>query len=140
MFRTATHADWPDIEQLLTKSALPLDGARSAEFEVAAEGGNVVACAAIERYGRTALLRSVAVDPTHRSAGVGQNLVRRVIDRVRADGVESLWLLTTTAADWFPRFGFTRADRDEVPRALRASSELQGACPASAVVMRLDIR
>ncbi|MCI0572486.1 MAG: hypothetical protein L0Y66_17160 [Myxococcaceae bacterium] len=50
-----------------------------------------------------------------------------------------LYLLTTTAAESFPRFGFTHVDRSSLPPELHASEELRGACPASAVVMKRHI-
>ncbi len=56
------------------------------------------------------------------------------LDAVRA--LLASVLLTTTAEDWFPRFGFVRIARDAVPAALHASAELRGACPASAAVMQ----
>jgi amino-acid N-acetyltransferase len=49
-------------------------------------------------------------------------------------------LLTTTAAEWFPRFGFVRTTREAVPMAVTASVEFQGVCPASAVVMQKVLR
>jgi amino-acid N-acetyltransferase len=50
-------------------------------------------------------------------------------------GIEELYLLTTTADQYFPRFGFTRTTRSAVPDAVKASAEFQGACPDTAVVM-----
>ena len=50
--------------------------------------------------------------------------------------MRDVYLLTTTAPDWFPRFGFTVARREELPEVLNASEELRGACPSSAVAMR----
>jgi amino-acid N-acetyltransferase len=44
-------------------------------------------------------------------------------------------LLTTTAEDFFARFGFRRTDRTQVPPSVRESREFQGACPTSATVM-----
>ncbi len=51
-------------------------------------------------------------------------------------GIENLYLLTTTAADYFERRGFTRIERSQVPERLRATAEFQGTCPASATVMK----
>ncbi|MCX5761786.1 MAG: GNAT family N-acetyltransferase, partial [Gemmatimonadetes bacterium] len=51
-------------------------------------------------------------------------------------GIRTLWMLTTTADQWFPRFGFTVTARADVPEPVRASVEFQGACPDSAIVMR----
>jgi amino-acid N-acetyltransferase len=53
--------------------------------------------------------------------------------------VTAIYLLTTTAADFFPRFGFRKIDRKEMDPALERSTELRGACPASAVAMRADL-
>jgi amino-acid N-acetyltransferase len=65
--------------------------------------------------------------------------VSQLISIARHDGVESLFLLTTTAADWFPRFGFHSIDRGRAPADLSGSSEFRGACPATAVLMSLDL-
>ena len=47
-----------------------------------------------------------------------------------------MYLLTTTAERYFPRFAFKRITREDVPDSLQASVEFRDACPASAVVMR----
>ena len=57
-----------------------------------------------------------------------------------AVGLDALYLLTTTAQDWFPRFGFERVDRSSTPPEIAGSDEFAELCPASAVVMRLDLR
>ena len=46
-----------------------------------------------------------------------------------------VFLVTTTAAYWFTRFGFRRIDRDSVPGSILQSVEFQGACPTTAVIM-----
>ena len=38
------------------------------------------------------------------------------------------------------RFGFEQIDRAQVPPSLRESEEFQSACPASAIVMRKQLR
>ena len=80
------------------------------------------------------------VRPGDQGTGIGAALVRAVLDRARNDEVWEVYLLTTTAERWFPRFGFTPVARTEVPEAVRASVEFREACPASATVMRLQIR
>jgi amino-acid N-acetyltransferase len=139
--RRARPEDWGAIAELLKESALPLAGARSriGSFHVGERGTAVVGCAGLERYGTAALLRSVAVTATARGGGVGRMLVERVLADAKATGITTLVLLTTTAEDYFPRFGFRRTTRQEVPQALLASDEFRSACPASAVVMRCDL-
>jgi amino-acid N-acetyltransferase len=61
--------------------------------------------------------------------------VEHILERAEKDGIEELFLLTTTAEDYFPRFGFTRTTRSAVPPAVKASAEFRGACPDTALVM-----
>ena len=104
-------------------------------FVVAQAGDDIVGVAGLEVCCDNALLRSVAVAPDWRSRGLGRQLVTRVIAEAEARGVRALYLLTTTAEQYFPSFGFARITRDEVPEDVRATSEFRGACPASATVM-----
>ena len=80
------------------------------------------------------LLRSLAVAPEQRGTGVGAALVRVALAAADAheQGRAGVGLLTETAAGYFDRFGFTAADRADLPAALSASPELTGACPATA--------
>ena len=54
--------------------------------------------------------------------------------------IKSVYLLTETAGGFFPRFGFRAIPRDAVDPAVQRSVELTSACPASALVMRLELR
>jgi len=140
-FRPATASDWPDIAALLRAADLPLAGAESHidGFLLAFRDGALVGTAALEHYGEVALLRSVAVTAAERGLGLGQELVRRILDRARADGVTSVVLLTTTASGFFPRFGFRKTSRAEVPAAVKVSAEFRDACPVSSTVMMLHL-
>jgi amino-acid N-acetyltransferase len=135
--RRAGPTDHQAVAVLLSALGLPTDGVSDwlDRFWVAEHEGRVAGLAGMERYGDCGLLRSVAVAPEWRGGGIGRTLVDRVLQEGRAAGVGDVYLLTTTAEDYFPRFGFTRIDRAAVPAAVRASAEFAGACPASAVVM-----
>jgi amino-acid N-acetyltransferase len=139
--RSATAADAASVRALLTDAKLPLDGVPDdlAHFLVAEADGTVVGAIGLEPYGEAALLRSAVVAPAVRGTGLGERLVRALLEGARADGTRELILLTTTADAWFPRFGFERIAREAAPVSLHASEEFRGACPASAVVMRLRI-
>ena len=140
--RRATPADWPQIHSLLTRAALPLDGAREAFALgfVADDGAQIVGSVALEIHESAALLRSLAVDGTRRGEGLGRRLVDAAVAEARRLGTSSVHLLTTTAASFFPRCGFAITTRDAVPIAVAQSIEFREACPASAVVMALQFR
>jgi len=135
--RNATSADLSSVESLLSGSDLPLDGVRDnfSNFVVAEDEGLVAGAIGFEQFGSVGLLRSAVVAPAHRGSGIGQRLVRQLLARAEEAGVEDLYLLTTTAERYFPRFGFTLTTRSAVPSAVKASAEFQGACPDTAIVM-----
>jgi amino-acid N-acetyltransferase len=137
--RDATRADAEDVLALLRREALPTEGVAEhlENFLVAEEGESMVACAGMELYGDLALLRSVAVAPPYRSRGLGGRLVRELICRASQRGLRAVFLLTTTAEHYFARRGFERVTRESIDPALLASAEFQGACPSTAVCMRL---
>ncbi|HXV61712.1 MAG TPA: arsenic resistance N-acetyltransferase ArsN2 [Vicinamibacteria bacterium] len=131
-----------EVLELLDESDLPRAGVEDhfGGFLVARNGeGRLVGCIGIEKYEDVGLLRSLAVRAGERRAGVGRCLVERLLEEARANEIHSMFLLTTTAEWYFPRFGFQRIGRDEVDPRLGASQELRGACPESAVLMRLRL-
>ena len=139
--RAATAGDLPAVMALLEASRLPLAGVEGyvATTLVAQRSARIVGCAAVEIHGTAGLLRSVAVDETRRGEGLGHQLTQAALDLARSRGVRRVYLLTTTADAFFPRFGFRTLPRDEVDSAVRQSVEFTTACPASAVAMRADL-
>ena len=139
--RPATAADWPAVAALLQDSHLPLAGAREhlEHFLVAMDGKRCLGVAGLEPYGRAALLRSVATAAPARGHGIAAALVNRLVEQARQHDIDTLVLLTTTAADYFPRHGFSRVDRQDTPASLWQSAEFTGACPASATVMKREL-
>ena len=123
---------------LLEGHHLPLDGLAGvwSTTLVARAEGAIVGSVALELYDEGALLRSVAVSEKHRGHGVGHDLTRAAIRLAGERGAPDVYLLTTTAERFFPRFGFERIPREDVPASVRTSVEFTSACPASAVVMR----
>ena len=133
----ATPEDGEAILELLRASALPDAGLLDhlATALVARSPDRVVGTAVLEVYDAGALLRSVAVDTTLRGHGVGRRLVAAALDLAGTLRVPAVYLLTTTAEGYFPRFAFSPVSRGDVPRGLLQSVEFQSACPASAIVM-----
>jgi amino-acid N-acetyltransferase len=130
--------DLATVLGLLERRGLPLDGAPGLveTMVVARDAAQVVGAAALELYADGALLRSVVVDASLKGKGVGRQLTEAALFLASERGVSTVFLLTTTADDYFRRFGFERITREQVPTSVRASVEFQSACPASAIVMR----
>lgn len=127
------------LAALLRANDLPTDdlGAPGQRFfRRQGPDGRVLGYIGLELLGSVALLRSLVVAEDARGRGHGSALVEHAARHARAAGVEDLYLLTTTAADFFAAHGFERIDRSAVPTAIAESREFADLCPASAIVMR----
>jgi amino-acid N-acetyltransferase len=138
----ASTDDLQSVEALLRTVELPTDGLSQhlAEFLVGRLDGRVVGCVGLEFYGETAILRSLAVDPTSRGGALGTRLARSIIERARARGIRRIVLLTETAEGFFTqRLGFVPTQRDTVPQDVRESWQFTGAVCQSATCMHLPL-
>jgi amino-acid N-acetyltransferase len=123
---------------LLQGAGLPtadLTSAASLHMWVLLAEGSLVGVVGLERFGERALLRSLAVEPSHQQRGMGRLLVDRLEREAQADGVEQLVLLTETAEKFFRAIGYEVIDRGDVPDEIKQSAEFRSLCPASAVCM-----
>jgi len=141
MIESARAEDLPDVRSLLQRLGLPLEGVDDpvTTMLVAREDGQVVGTAGLELYAGGALLRSVAVDPRRQGGRLGHELTTAALRLAAEHGAGTVFLLTTTAERFFPKFGFEPIARDEVPESVQASVEFRSACPASAIVMRKQL-
>lgn len=138
----AQREDLESVLSLLERHGLPVDGASTMgdSLVVARLNDRIVGAAGLELYAEGALLRSVVVDASVQGQGVGHQLTEAALALARARDQPTVFLLTTTADGFFPRFGFERIGREDVPESVRQSVEFQSACPASAIVMRKQLR
>lgn len=130
------------VRALLQTVGLPhedLTPAHLNHFLVARDGTRLCGAVGTEPCGDVALLRSLAVRPACRHAGLGGRLVDAVEERARQQGIRTLYLLTTTAADYFENRGYEHADRDALPEPIRQTEEAARLCPSSATCMRREL-
>jgi amino-acid N-acetyltransferase len=138
----ASHGQVDEIAALLSGHALPTAGLSDqfpVGYAVATELSVIVGCAGLETYGNVGLLRSLAVSKHHQSSGIGRALVANRVDAAKVKRLDALYLLTTTARDYFLRLGFAPADRAQVPARVATSPEFASACPASASCLSLAL-
>lgn len=140
--RSATSNDLPQISAFLRENALPTNGVESCveNFVIAVDrDGSWIGIAGLEPYGKSGLLRSVAVNERFRGLGHGRIIVDTVLRNARAKGIETVYLLTDTAETYFQGLGFEAVDRNRIDEAVRASPEFTECCE-TAVAMRKQIR
>lgn len=140
-FEPAAGGDFDAIRALLAASLLPSRdiGLKNQRFVVARQNGRIVGCAGLEVYGPDGQVRSITVDWTRRTAGLGTRLHERLLDEAVLCGVRRLYVITATAEDFFAGHGYSRVKLEQVPAEIRASEEFRMHSPASAVTMSRDV-
>ena len=126
------------VKIILMSSDLPTEDIVSpscVQFFGILEDTNLLAIIGLELYGNVGLLRSLAVLPTSQHSGLGNRLVKHAESVAMQNGVEQLYLLTTTAEAYFLQQGYNSASRDEAPHAIKATSQFSGLCPDSAAFL-----
>jgi amino-acid N-acetyltransferase len=122
----------------LAGSGLPVAdlGANSTVRLFAARRGKVIdGVVGLELDGPHVLLRSLAVSAELRGSGLGVDLVGFAERAAAESGAVGLYLLTTTAADFFRRLDFVDLDRTQAPPAIAATQEFASLCPASSAFL-----
>jgi len=128
----------PAVVDFLRLAELPVDDLNSAELLLfgCRSKGVLQATVALELFGKCALLRSLAVAPSQRNTGLGAAMVAHAEQAAIEHSVEVIYLLTTTAAEFFERITYVVAERESAPAAIAESQQFSNICPASAVFMR----
>ena len=133
----ASGGDLDAIQRLLVAALLPSGdvGGPNQRFIVARQNGRVVGCAGLETFGEDGQLRSMAVHWTSRNAGLGTRLHGRLLFEALQAGVRNLYVVTTTAADFFARQGYRKIQPADVPPGVVESEEYATFVPGGGVVM-----
>lgn len=134
---TATEQNRSEITELLQSQKLPAEDLPwlLTGFYVAVDNHKVVGAIGMERYNHYGLLRSMVVHPDYRNRQIAATLVKMLEEQAVSSGVTAMYLLTETAAAYFSRKGYESISRDDVPDAVKQSSEFSHVCPVSALVM-----
>lgn len=88
-------------------------------YTVIEHDGVIFGCAALYPYpeARTAEMAALTVSPNVQGQGDGERILKRIEQRARAQGLDSIFVLTTRTMHWFLRRGFNQVDADWLPEA-----------------------
>ena len=140
-FCFANADDLSGIVALLAECSLPHEDIHEhlRDIILARDEARLIGSVALEVYGSSGLLRSLAVAQPYRNRGLGDDLLTRIVAHAHSCGVRNLFLLTTTAQRFFSTRGFDVVDRAAVPAEIAWTKEFRSLCPATAVCMAKDI-
>jgi amino-acid N-acetyltransferase len=88
-------------------------------YTVIEHDGIIFGCAALYAYpeARTGEMAALTVSPLSQSQGDGERLLKRIEQRARLAGLESIFVLTTRTMHWFIKRGFVAVDTEWLPEA-----------------------
>ena len=131
-------SDLPAVLALLAHVQLPVTGVAEQfpDYMAVRDEDRLIGVCGLEVHGDDALLRGVAVDPQYRGFGVAGALVEQALRRARERGLREVYLLTTTAQEYFRQRGFAACTREEAPEAIRTSWEFRVGCPDTSALMK----
>jgi amino-acid N-acetyltransferase len=88
-------------------------------YSIIEHDGVIFGCAALYPYpeARTAEMAALTVSPQSQSQGDGEKLLKRVEQRAKVAGLDSIFVLTTRTMHWFVKRGFVQVDPDWLPEA-----------------------
>lgn len=136
-FSFAKEEEGARIKALLKQCKLPDEDVsiHLNNFIIAKVGEEIIGIVGLEAYDETGLLRSFAVTERFRGKGLGTALYERIVAHAHLVGINSFYLLTTTATVFFERSGFKVVERERVPEVIRGSREFAEFCPETATCM-----
>jgi N-acetylglutamate synthase-like GNAT family acetyltransferase len=126
------------VRDLLQSAGLPSEDIGldpEARFYLLQTGDETIGLAGIECHGQEALLRSLVVRPEYRGQGLAARLVAHIQQIAAGQGATALYLLTTSAADYFRRHGFSDMERALTPATIRQTREFSKLCPGHAMLL-----
>ncbi len=140
----AQKTDYDGLVNLLKETELPPDGIEPhlenflviKNPETVAGQDFLIGSVGLEIYGKSALLRSLAVHPDYQGTGLGTYLVNNIIEFAKGKTITRLFLLTDTAEEYFKKKGFVIVAREEVPGDVKQSIEFTTLCTSSPSMMR----
>jgi amino-acid N-acetyltransferase len=88
-------------------------------YTVIEHDGIIFGCAALYGYpeARTAEMAALTISPQVQGQGDGERILKRIEQRARAAGLDSIFVLTTRTMHWFIKRGFAQVDPEWLPEA-----------------------
>jgi amino-acid N-acetyltransferase len=88
-------------------------------YSIIEHDGVIFACAALYPYpeAKTAEMAALTVSPQSQGQGDGERILKRVEQRAKAMGLDSIFVLTTRTMHWFLKRGFQQVDPEWLPEA-----------------------
>ncbi len=127
-----------DIRELLSQCGLynmDISDKKLINFLAARWSGEIVGTIGLEIVSNDGLVRSLAISDKFRGQGVAKDLATAIERYARSKGVNTLYLITTTAENFFTKSGYEGIPRESAPDNVKSLDEFQRFTAKTAVCM-----
>lgn len=131
-----------EVKELLLSSNLPTSDLNNApiHFFGMKKNNKLIVTGALEVYGNNAVLRSVAVSNNFQNNGYGKQIVRYLEEVALEMKISHLFLLTTSAENFFKKLKYLPIQRHSCPPKILSSSQFTDICPQSSVCLFKNLK
>lgn len=132
-------SDLNETKEILSINNLPSQDIESSNVQMfsALLDSKLIGIIGFENNNNIALLRSFVVLEQYRNKKYGQVICKKFIEMLQEKGFKEIYLLTTTAKEFFEKLGFLSIDRNDAPIEIQNSSEFSSLCPATAQCLKI---
>ncbi len=134
----AIKQDLKEVLTLLKLVNLPVEGVKEHfnDFFVVKKEKTIVGCVGMEIYENVGLLRSVAIHPSFQGKRIGQKMVIKMEAYSLEKRIQTIYLLTDTAENFFLKLGYKIIPREDTDQRIKQSIEFKTLCPSSPVLVK----
>ncbi len=110
-----------------------------ANYTVIEHDGIIFGCAALYPYpeARTGEMAALTVSAQVQGQGDGERILKRIEQRAKSMGLDSIFVLSTRTMHWFIKRGFVQVDPDRLPEARKTKIQLGPALDGAGQEARL---
>ncbi|MEO6539477.1 MAG: arsenic resistance N-acetyltransferase ArsN2 [Ferruginibacter sp.] len=128
------------VLQLLQAQKLPVADINEASLlYLLLDEDRAIGTAGLDIFDDCAMLRSVSVIAGVQRKGYGSSANIQIEKLAKESGINCMYLITTTAKEFFEHQGYCVIERETAPDAIKQTAQFSGLCPSTAVVMKKRI-
>lgn len=137
----ALESDYKEISYLLNVNELPSSDITEDHVQifVGLNQQEIIGTIGLQKYDSIGLLRSLVVKDGYKSQKIAGKLLHYIFDYCVMHKITELYLLTTSAEEYFYKYGFQKIERILVPEVIKETKQYQEICPKVAVVMHKSL-
>lgn len=139
--KRASDKDLYKAEDILKQNDLMYEDIRSNNIELffAYKNNIFTGIIGLERFNNLGFLRSLVILEEYRKKGCGREICIGLLNYAKSKGIKEVYLLTTTAKNFFEKINFNLVKPEKIPKAIKNTGQFSYFCPDSAACLKINL-